>query len=78
MATTTKTTTAENQAAASTVAPEDLKTEQEKAPKGAEKPPLVKLGDTEAVSVPDEYPEGSPQDPEEAFVAAHGFKRAKE
>jgi hypothetical protein len=61
--------------------PEDLKREQEKGKKdpvgkaeeiGVEK---VKLVETEAH---EPYPAGEEPDPEAAFVAAHGFRRAKE
>lgn len=58
---------------------DDLKTEQEKGgkdPVGEAKQP-EKL-EVVTVGTKEPYPQGKPRDPEEDFVAAHGFKRAKE
>jgi hypothetical protein len=58
---------------------DDLKTEKEKGGKD----PVGEAKSGEGVQildigVGDPYPHGKPPDPEEQFVAAHGFKRAKE
>jgi hypothetical protein len=44
----------------------------------ATEPVKVKTIADEGVDVRDPYPTGAPADPEEAFFAAHGFRRAKE
>lgn len=67
---------------AAAYAADDLKTEQEKGAKdpvgeATEPQPLDKLNIVK-VGAREPYPGGKEPDPELAFQAAHGFKRAKE
>lgn len=69
-----------NTGSAVPIAADDVKTEQEKGgkdPVGAPVEPGPKV-EPVTVAVKEPYPTGSPPDPEAAFEAAHGFKRAKE
>ena len=59
--------------------PEDLMREQEKDPSlGPVDPPVEPgpLAEPMKLAPTEPYPTGSPPDPEDAFVAAHGFRRA--
>lgn len=55
---------------------DDLKTEQEKTPSPAGAKHEVGTATPVEIKSTEPYPEGTPPDPEDAFFAAHGFRRA--